>query len=550
MFIKKLKLKNFKSYMNHTEYFNEINIINRPNGTGKTTLFEAIIFALYGKRPNNMSFTELKQDPSMESKVTLEFFFDNSGENNDCKIVRSFTRSQSCSLFINNEHFSSSPNEIYNYIDNIIPYDIISVIWGNGSLQNSNILKSDFLIDNIFNYIFKDPKKIKAYYNNEKLMLNKMIKSLEFGVNNNVLSEIKKCDEDLNNIQKKLKSRDNSVSEYQYEQAKDCLSDLNLFKTLESKMIPDITNDIVNKYHMALGGYEKDYRLGMLKNRLQEELNKGKESPLHKIDNKMLLYIKSKSEENNKCIFTDTDWKEEYSNKIKNVIESGVCDNVLVKKLELTIELLEKYNYEDINLMSDYYRIKEQVKDYNKDKLEKIVNEYNKKNELLWDEYDNLNRLRQKLEKDHHIFVGYTKHKAKLEEISSNLEIINSYINDANNYYSQTVTDEASKILSKLNGRYDQIYLEDKKYYVSVIGADMSTLNLLNVFSASSGERTLISISIILAAQKLFFPNIPLLFDESFSALDKENVSSLKELFNKEFNNQIFIITHDKYWTE
>lgn len=51
MFIEKVELKNYRCYKQHTEVFNEgLNIITGSNGTGKTTIVEAIAYALFGNK--------------------------------------------------------------------------------------------------------------------------------------------------------------------------------------------------------------------------------------------------------------------------------------------------------------------------------------------------------------------------------------------------------------------------------------------------------------------------------------------------------------------
>ena len=84
MFIKKIKIKNFKTYLNldldmSVDNDRPIVLIGGKNGGGKTTLFEAIYGALYGLQISNLKqFKELLNAGAMESedeKITLELHF-------------------------------------------------------------------------------------------------------------------------------------------------------------------------------------------------------------------------------------------------------------------------------------------------------------------------------------------------------------------------------------------------------------------------------------------------------------------------------------------
>lgn len=80
MILSRLSLKNFKKYKEFSLEFNDglVGIIGK-NGSGKSTIFEAICFALYGKLKNNDSKELIKNvnaNEKEEVKVELEFEFD------------------------------------------------------------------------------------------------------------------------------------------------------------------------------------------------------------------------------------------------------------------------------------------------------------------------------------------------------------------------------------------------------------------------------------------------------------------------------------------
>ena len=80
--LKKLKLVNFKGIKDKLIDFTECTNIYGANGTGKTTIFDAITFALYGKasgsvRDNAKRFRSNYANPNEETYVKL--IFENKG---------------------------------------------------------------------------------------------------------------------------------------------------------------------------------------------------------------------------------------------------------------------------------------------------------------------------------------------------------------------------------------------------------------------------------------------------------------------------------------
>ena len=90
MILCNLELTNFKKYTHKTFAFEEglIGIIGK-NGSGKSTIFEAILFALYGELRNKGS-KELIRNSNVSDKevvsVTLQFEFDGA----TYKVMREF----------------------------------------------------------------------------------------------------------------------------------------------------------------------------------------------------------------------------------------------------------------------------------------------------------------------------------------------------------------------------------------------------------------------------------------------------------------------------
>jgi exonuclease SbcC len=123
MILNKLELVNFKKYTNKTFTFDEglVGIIGK-NGSGKSTIFEAILFALYGELLSRGS-KELIRNSSVSEKepvsVSLEFEFDGL----TYKVVREFrgkALSANAKFYKNEELITTGAKEVTNSIVKLV----------------------------------------------------------------------------------------------------------------------------------------------------------------------------------------------------------------------------------------------------------------------------------------------------------------------------------------------------------------------------------------------------------------------------------------------
>ena len=119
MILTNLKLENFKKYTSHTISFEEglIGIIGK-NGSGKSTIFEAILFALYGELKNKGDKEIVRNvNASIKDVVSVELEFE--FETVAYKILREFrgkTLSANAKLYKNNELLITGAKETTAYI--------------------------------------------------------------------------------------------------------------------------------------------------------------------------------------------------------------------------------------------------------------------------------------------------------------------------------------------------------------------------------------------------------------------------------------------------
>ena len=611
MQIKAIRMKNWKCFTLETFEFDKLNIINRPNGTGKTSMFEAILFCLYGKRPTGFNFTTMRNNPKSVCVVTTIFEYYNPKIMEHCEVFveREFggKNGSTCLAKIRKSKESddilkgwescqtigTSHNDVVDFIEKLAIHDIIDVFWSPNTLTGSSILKPNFLVDTVFEHIFNDPKTLLKYYKKETFAQGKIVSKLENKNYNDedTKNKIESINKEINEIRKSIVEKINKVDEsladaHSAKKASEFLSEFN--KANKDIILPEkislLNTQSIDKYISLLGFKEiidkrvisfskdnssnkVDFKLfddirvnfankineiiSKIESDIEKEESKIKSNILDKISKSTLKTIKELGEENDKCPICDKKWNQKTSKKLEKVIDSGTYNVEFVVSSLKDIEILKEYGNHYINNCITN-SIESLIKSYQfkVDKcpnFDEVIESYKKDNSKIWDKIDNLEDEKKDLERSVEIYKEYCKEKQKYIDLSERVEVINEYITDASVYFSKTITSKASEILYKLNQRYQQLYLDGDEYKVAVMNHETNTVDILSAAMLSSGEKTFVSISLILAVHELFFNEIPLMFDESFSALDSENIESLKKLFMG-CDYQTFIITHDKTW--
>jgi len=121
MIIKSIKMENFRSHRNTKINFNKgITTIIGQNGSGKSSIFQAMNFALFAPRGSNFKIDNLIQQGSKSFSVELEF--EMKGNNYIISRKRHQNKNED-KLYINKVLTAESASEINKKIEEILELD-------------------------------------------------------------------------------------------------------------------------------------------------------------------------------------------------------------------------------------------------------------------------------------------------------------------------------------------------------------------------------------------------------------------------------------------
>lgn len=312
-----LELLNFKKYTKKSFNFEEglVGIIGK-NGSGKSTIFEAILFALYGELRNKGS-KELIRNSYVDHKnmvsVTLEFEFDSF----TYKVVREFrgkNLTANAKLYKNEELISSGAKEVTNSISKLVKMTKDAFM--------HTLFASQKELTSLSGLKPEDRKKmIRKLLGLEKIdAIETMLteKSREIKRDIKSFSEILLSDQEVSNKEEQI-SEHNYNKEELLKKIKAQTTDLENLKIKETKVKKELDQLQATKEHKT----KLESELTLLKNSL--ELGKQQEAKL----SQELKELESKQKE----IITLEPLKNEY------------------EKLQLTLK--EQQNLKEIQLKKD-----------------------------------------------------------------------------------------------------------------------------------------------------------------------------------------------------
>lgn len=538
MFINSIELENWKCFLNRTKFnFKNHELISMKNGFGKTSIFEAIMFIMWGQTPVGFNLNTVRNDYNLNCRIFIDFDVKNSNnENDNYTIERIFGNKNLSELKINGELVCESVRAITNYINNIMNFEIVNMLWTT-SLTESNILKTDFFTNSLLKDVLKDPLTLLPFYKSKVFQLNKKINNFD---DKNIL-DIDKIQKDLEDIKSKLKEKQNYNLDLA-KSAKNAQDKLNNLSGLLKKAEENGTSIEDARYFLKI------YRnLDRYKKDLEVEMDK-KDTIYSKINKNELEKILEISESTGKCLICGGDFSKDHKENIENELKFAGRSQQKIDSLQKDINFIECNDLEIMNAIIDAENLNRTI---NKCKnYDEIIESYNEENNKNWDIFEKLQKQYSLAQKQQEELKHINTLKEKVVDYKEKINVIDKYIEDASDYYNNEIKQRASLYLSSINSRYQGIDVYEGVFQVIVQPEDISNPTLLlPVARLSKGEKTMCALSLLFAIHDLLVPELPLLFDETFSALDQENLEQVQRFLSNQ-KTQIFVITHDLKWNE
>lgn len=536
MFIKHLEVENWKCFARKKYFdFHQHELISQRNGTGKTSLFEAILYAIWGKAPIGFNLNTVRYDDKKACRVFISFDLIIDGENKEATIERIFGgASLCCELKIEGVLICESVRSIEVYMNAIINQKITTQLW-TSSLINSDITSSNFFTKSVLEDILKDPLKLAIIYKSKIYAYNKKINSFHEKV-----LDIEEIEKKLEEIKCKLKEKtDGDINRAKYSEiAAKKILELEI-KVSEFNLNYILSVDDAKIYIRTI----KDF------NQISEALlleSKKKESIFSNFNEREIRKIIDISQKNKHCILCGGDFNEDHKKKLDIELSLKGRSEEKIKKLKDSLNFLNKYNKEWANIVIE---IESQKTILSKClNYSEIINNYNDENNKLWDQFNLYQKEYSLALKQQEELKEINLLKVQVDSFKEKLIILDEYIQDASVDYTNKIMEKATQYLSSINSRYKQICLYEGSFHVAVEDENFA-LNLLPIVRLSGGEKTICALSLLFAIHNIVVPELPLLFDETFSALDVENLEQIQRFLRNQ-HSQIFIITHDKHWNE
>ena len=292
MFIKKLELENWKCFKEKKIFnFNNHELIMAKNGTGKTSMFQGIIFAIYGKTPVGFNMNTIRNDPDKNASTYIEIEHNNSL----ISIYREFGSKSISTLKKDGSIICESIKSIEAYMNEIIDYKISNQLW-TGNLIDSDISSYSYFENTILADILKDPNLVLSFFKSENYRLNKTINAF----NEDVL-DIKVIEKQINSIKTKLKKKNKNGDINKAKVAEEAANALKKI-TIENKNLTlDVANERIKLKKTS------DEILRELDNEKKKEVNE-----LLFLSQSEINKIIKLSEENNICLICGNNFNEKH----------------------------------------------------------------------------------------------------------------------------------------------------------------------------------------------------------------------------------------------
>lgn len=533
MFVKKIKINNFKSFYGEYEFDFEtlkgINCLKGSIGVGKTTICEAIIYGLYGgidglNIPALVSWGE--KDMSVEISLKVKGY-DIVIQRNNRKQVEVYVDGDLLT-FSNKKDAQQILESDYYDIPKMVVTRLYLLTFNNfdKSICKMSAGKLREFVDEIFNMtVFTEYKDI---FTQERSQIKSECTKIETSID--VLIKEKE------NIEKQieaLKVTNQNLLTDLLNQSKQLQNDLN---TVEGGL--KIKNERINELKKSISEYQSNIKKtnAPLNNAINNLIN------LYKESTKKYNHIKTGicPTCGQKIDSQDIDALKSY---LDDLVDRGREAKTALRKVEEEQKvILNKYNGELDQVTNEYAKMiseRDQIKTsiaINKKEIQINSKQENKSalDNYLTKNYDKISKLkaRLKLLEYHYEQIDqlYNLFYSGIREkfLSSIVPIINSKVNE----------------LLKLLGMPFSVSINNS-FSVSFINSNNDVFSYGNL---STGQKKTIDVVLILSLINLFSNsefNI-LFLDELFSNMDQSSRDNLLALINNMFTEStVFVVSHD-----
>jgi len=437
MILKSLTLKNYRKFKDVTiEFPDGVTGIVGLNGVGKSTIFEAIAWVIYGPVAARTSADQIKREDAANTdscRVELEFVF----EEDNYRIVREMTGKNliaSATATINGKLAANGAEIVSNYVQDRLGMDFKSFFTSIFAKQKElNALSSMVAserrplilkmlgidcLDDIVKEIKSDKKEKDTLIERlnheligedgkEKIDIYKdEIKKLEKKEEENKLS-IKRTVEKIKILKKELEKiiEDFKKNKNEYEKIKDIKEKLSEKKILfeEKEIIVKEINNISSKIEERQKNIEKQNKQLCIFKDVEKNIDLSKKR-LNELDLKIKEFVK-KIEQKKTLIERTKQDLNEIDSKKRKILEIGpkakcpTCERVLANQFET---LLKKFNEEGI-------------------KKEKEISSYLKEIKSIEEQNDIFLREEQAFEKKRNYLEVQFREKEKIQITIKNI---------------------------------------------------------------------------------------------------------------------------------
>lgn len=506
-----LVLINFLSYKKQKIDLSQYKtlIITGMNGSGKSSIFEAIVWCLFGKCRVKMEY--IKNTNLHKAKIVVKLSFELN--NKVYKIIRRCKKHQTLEIYENDKLLEFATTTLaQEYIEKLLGTNYTLFLYTNylrqgtiNNFSNLQLAEKKSLLGTIFNF-----EKYKVIY-------RKVYKNLQ---------EIK---EKISNIQFYLNDKEEIVNKNEISETIDKYN-----KQIKEVMqqIKEIDIDKLNKH------VERDKQIDKIKYQINS--NDG--------------YISQKKrdiEEKNKLITTSKE-QCKYIERVGCPFLKGTFESI--DKINKSIEQL-KLGQKELNKQL------EKIGDQPKSNVQEKIDQYQ---ELMRNKFNIEGKIKENellLKSGSEEVDKIKQYKKKLKKYGEGKEVYSSLVDIfGNNGFTLYLITQYSQYLNEIIERIKNkflLYDVDIKFTISDVN-DLSSFGLmfkknnreLDYDNFSGGQRIKIDFAIrfsfIELLNRMYGKNIPIIFLDEFAELDSPNlelVIGLIEGYAKEYS-QVFITSH------